>query len=114
MDAQSANPATPTRAPVWRPGLVWAAVFFFVFTFTTTALAVCAGLPLVARGTGSTEGEVTWLVAGWWAVAAITVAQRLAMASSLALGLPPDNPFPGGEVNRVVQGVTVHPLPSAS
>lgn len=50
----------------------------------------------------------------YWAVAAITVAQRLAMASSLALGLPPDNPFPGGEVNRVVQGVTVHPLPSAS
>lgn len=50
----------------------------------------------------------------YWAVAAVIVAQRLAMASSLALGLPPDNPFPGGEVNRVVQGVTVHPLPSTS
>lgn len=46
----------------------------------------------------------------YWAVAAVTVAQRLAMASSLALGLTPDNPFPGGEVNRVVRGVTVHPL----
>jgi tagatose-6-phosphate ketose/aldose isomerase len=39
------------------------------------------------------------------------VAQSLALRTSLARGLTPDNPFPGGAVNRVVQGVTVHPLP---
>jgi tagatose-6-phosphate ketose/aldose isomerase len=37
-------------------------------------------------------------------------AQALALSASLALGLTPDNPFPGGGVNRVVQGVTIHDL----
>jgi tagatose-6-phosphate ketose/aldose isomerase len=32
---------------------------------------------------------------------------------SLARGCTPDNPFPTGEVNRVVQGVTVHALEPA-
>lgn len=40
------------------------------------------------------------------------VAQLLALSFSLALGRTPDNPFPDGEVNRVVEGVTVHPLVS--
>jgi tagatose-6-phosphate ketose/aldose isomerase len=44
------------------------------------------------------------------AVAAAPVPQLLGLASSLAHGRTPDNPFPSGEVNRVVQGVTVHPL----
>ncbi|HEX8495953.1 MAG TPA: hypothetical protein VF661_02065 [Actinomycetales bacterium] len=34
----------------------------------------------------------------------------LALRFSLALGLSTDNPFPFGEVNRVVQGVTIHPF----
>lgn len=38
------------------------------------------------------------------------VAQLLALRFALARGGTPDNPFPAGEVNRVVQGVTVHPL----
>lgn len=46
----------------------------------------------------------------YWALAGVLVAQLLAQSTSLALGLVPDNPFPTGEVNRVVQGVTVHPL----
>ncbi len=41
----------------------------------------------------------------------VVVAQLLGLGSSLSLGLTPDNPFPDGEVNRVVQGVTVHPFP---
>ncbi|KQO63743.1 SIS domain-containing protein [Curtobacterium sp. Leaf261] len=41
----------------------------------------------------------------------VVVAQIVGLAYSLRLGLTPDNPFPGNEVNRVVQGVTVHPLP---
>jgi tagatose-6-phosphate ketose/aldose isomerase len=40
----------------------------------------------------------------------VVVAQLLALRFSLDRGLTPDNPFPDGEVNRVVRGVTVHPL----
>ncbi|GAA0234477.1 SIS domain-containing protein [Cryptosporangium japonicum] len=39
----------------------------------------------------------------------VVVAQQLALRFSLALGHTPDNPFPSGEVNRVVQGVTIYP-----
>ncbi|MCL2604245.1 MAG: SIS domain-containing protein [Defluviitaleaceae bacterium] len=35
--------------------------------------------------------------------------QLLSMFTSLALGVPTDNPSPSGLVNRVVQGVTVYP-----
>jgi tagatose-6-phosphate ketose/aldose isomerase len=35
-------------------------------------------------------------------------AQHVALAQSIALGLNPDNPFPARELNRVVQGVTIH------
>jgi tagatose-6-phosphate ketose/aldose isomerase len=37
------------------------------------------------------------------------VAQSYALAQSLALGLRPDRPNASGVVNRVVQGVTIHP-----
>ena len=40
----------------------------------------------------------------------VVVAQLYALQRSILLGLTPDNPFPGGEVNRVVQGVVIHPL----
>ncbi|MGL5978487.1 MAG: SIS domain-containing protein [Erysipelotrichaceae bacterium] len=39
----------------------------------------------------------------------IVFAQMLALFTSLALGITPDNPCPTGEVNRVVQGVTLYP-----
>ena len=48
----------------------------------------------------------------YWALAAVLLPQLLGLTTSLRLGLTPDNPFPSGEVNRVVQGVTVHPLPN--
>jgi tagatose-6-phosphate ketose/aldose isomerase len=44
------------------------------------------------------------------AVGFVVVAQLLALSFSLRLGLTPDNPFPGGDVNRVVEGVRIHPL----
>ncbi|HEY0662918.1 MAG TPA: SIS domain-containing protein [Lysobacter sp.] len=44
-----------------------------------------------------------WLASLW-----LTAAQRYALLRSVALGLTPDNPFPDGTVNRVVQGVTIH------
>jgi tagatose-6-phosphate ketose/aldose isomerase len=40
----------------------------------------------------------------------VVIAQLLALRFSVQLGRTPDNPFPDGEVNRVVQGVTIHPL----
>ena len=44
----------------------------------------------------------------------VVVAQLLGLCFSLARGYTPDNPFPNEEVNRVVQGVTIHPLPEKS
>lgn len=44
-----------------------------------------------------------WLAPLW-----LVFAQRYALRRSAALGLGPDNPFPDGTVNRVVQGVTIH------
>ncbi|MGM9959957.1 MAG: SIS domain-containing protein [Allobaculum sp.] len=39
----------------------------------------------------------------------ILFAQVLALFKSIAMGSTPDNPCPTGEVNRVVQGVTIYP-----
>ena len=44
------------------------------------------------------------------ALLAVLVAQVVALFSSVGVGCTPDNPFPGGSVNRVVQGVVIHPL----
>jgi tagatose-6-phosphate ketose/aldose isomerase len=40
----------------------------------------------------------------------VAFAQMIAFHSSLELGVTPDNPNPEGLVNRVVKGVTIHPL----
>ncbi|TJZ70114.1 SIS domain-containing protein [Chitiniphilus eburneus] len=45
----------------------------------------------------------------WLALPYLLFAQLFAFECSLAQGLTPDNPCPTGEVNRVVQGVTIHP-----
>ena len=84
-----------------------------------------AGLPaghvVVVTGDaedGDADGAdgATWLVPGleglddaWRALPYVVHAQLLALQTSVHLGLTPDNPFPTGEVNRVVRGVTVHP-----
>jgi len=39
---------------------------------------------------------------------AVLCAQLVALHCSMALGLGADNPFPSGEVNRVVRGVRIH------
>lgn len=39
----------------------------------------------------------------------ILAAQVIALFKSIKLGITPDNPCPTGEVNRVVQGVTIYP-----
>lgn len=43
------------------------------------------------------------------ALPAAVMAQLVALNFSMAAGLTADNPFPSGEVNRVVQGVRIHP-----
>jgi len=59
-----------------------------------------------------------WLVGGlegvedaMLALPFVVVAQLLGLCFSLALGYTPDNPFPNQKVNRVVQGVSIHPPP---
>jgi tagatose-6-phosphate ketose/aldose isomerase len=44
----------------------------------------------------------------------VVFAQVLALRQSLELGLTPDTPNAAGVVNRVVQGVTIHPWPGDS
>ncbi|MGL5161460.1 MAG: SIS domain-containing protein [Plesiomonas shigelloides] len=46
----------------------------------------------------------------WLSFPYILFCQMLAFEKSLQLGLGPDNPCPTGEVNRVVQGVTIYPF----
>ncbi|KXF80367.1 SIS domain-containing protein [Enterovibrio coralii] len=46
----------------------------------------------------------------WLTFPYVVFAQMLAMSKSLQLGYSPDNPCPTGEVNRVVQGVTIYPF----
>jgi tagatose-6-phosphate ketose/aldose isomerase len=41
----------------------------------------------------------------------VVLAQELALLTSVELGLTPDNPFPSGELSRVVRRVGIYPLP---
>ena len=52
--------------------------------------------------------EVPSLPDPWLSPLWLTFAQRHALQRSVALGFDPDNPFPDGTVNRVVQGVTIY------
>jgi tagatose-6-phosphate ketose/aldose isomerase len=47
------------------------------------------------------------------ALSYLVFAQYLALFTSLEYGKTPDNPFPSGEVSRVVRGVTIYPMSSA-
>jgi tagatose-6-phosphate ketose/aldose isomerase len=76
-------------------------------------------LVVTGRDVGAAEQGGAWRVDGLddlddvlLALPFVVIAQLVALRFSLALGRTPDNPFPDGEVNRVVQGVTVHPLPA--
>jgi len=51
----------------------------------------------------------SWLAPLW-----LLLAQQYALHRSVALGLTPDNPFPDGTVNRVVQGVAIYPYAASS
>lgn len=53
---------------------------------------------------GGAFAEITAYIKG------LVFMQLLSVEKSLATGTPTDNPSVGGEVNRVVQGVTIYPL----
>lgn len=57
-------------------------------------------------GADTAEHPVADLTA---ALVGIAWCQIFAFLTSLRLGITPDNPSPSGHVNRVVQGVTIHP-----
>lgn len=53
------------------------------------------------------------LDAAWLGPVYLIWCQRLAYFAAKALGHAPDNPSPSGTLNRVVQGVTLHPYPAS-
>lgn len=72
---------------------------------------------VVVIGTDEADGAPTWVLPGLdglddahVAQAYLVIAQYLALYTALQWGKTPDNPFPGGEVSRVVKGVTIHPF----
>ena len=78
---------------------------------------VVLGAPDAADGSGTPAwtwpaGRLAGLDDVAAAVVYATFAQVFALRSSVVRGLTPDNPFPSGEVNRVVQGVVLHPFPA--
>jgi tagatose-6-phosphate ketose/aldose isomerase len=71
-------------------------------------LAVTAS-PAV-EGRALVLGGLSGLPDAFLAVPYVVVAQILALSLAVRSGTTPDNPFPSGSVNRVVQGVQIHPL----
>ncbi|MGF1887870.1 SIS domain-containing protein [Photobacterium profundum] len=61
------------------------------------------------NGEGAFELGHLGLGDAWLCFPYILFCQMLAFEKSLQLGFGPDNPCPTGEVNRVVQGVTIYP-----
>jgi tagatose-6-phosphate ketose/aldose isomerase len=74
---------------------------------------------ITGRPTNRVDEGQTWRIGGLddvddaaLALPFVVCAQLLGLHFSLKLGKTPDNPFPAGEVNRVVQGVTIHAYPT--
>lgn len=76
-----------------------------VLVVTAGASDSCPGTPWRIDGVGDVSDSEL-------ALPFAVPAQLIALQASIALGLTPDNPFPAGEVNRVVRGVTIHPHPA--
>lgn len=66
--------------------------------------ALLSEAQLSARSTSSPLADV------WLTLPFIVWCQALAFYKALQLKVSPDNPCPGGQVNRVVQGVTLYPF----
>jgi tagatose-6-phosphate ketose/aldose isomerase len=69
----------------------------------------------IEAGDDSPTDEASWRLHGVedvedaaLALPAVVCAQLIGLKAAVLRGIRPDNPFPSGEVNRVVHGVTVH------
>ncbi|SBS70381.1 tagatose-6-phosphate ketose/aldose isomerase [uncultured Mycobacterium sp.] len=74
-----------------------------VRAITTRPLAEALGPAFVLPGLDGLDDALV-------ALPFLVFAQYLALFTALEHGKTPDNPFPSGEVNRVVQGVTIYPM----
>lgn len=81
-------------------------------TLPPERVVVISPEPLPAADGAWVLPELAGLDDAYLAAAYVVVAQLLGLSFSLGLGATPDNPFPGGTVNRVVQGVRIHPVAS--
>jgi tagatose-6-phosphate ketose/aldose isomerase len=75
-----------------------------VLAVTARPIAPIAGVDIVDVPHLADAADVDLLVPD------VALAQMLAFHASLRFGLSPDRPNAAGTVNRVVQGVTIHPL----
>ena len=70
---------------------------------STTAIPESHGPAIVIPGLDGLDDSMV-------ALPYLVFAQCLALFASLEYGKTPDNPFPSGEVSRVVKGVTIYPM----
>lgn len=71
----------------------------------------------IEAGDGGPTDEASWRLDGAGdledaalALPAVVHAQLIGLKAAVLQGVRPDNPFPSGEVNRVVHGVILHPF----
>lgn len=83
-------------------------------TLTPERVIAISSEPLPADDQAWVLAELEGLDDAFLAVGYIVIAQLVGLAFSIGLGATPDNPFPGGDVNRVVKGVSIHPLPAST
>lgn len=74
-----------------------------VTVITTEPIPAELGPSVVLPGLASLDDALV-------ALPYLVFAQYLALFTSLAYAKTPDNPFPSGEVSRVVKGVTIYPM----
>ena len=66
--------------------------------------------PMTLAGDIGAAGSAAELNDAWLSVVYVVHCQLLAFHRAMALGIEADNPCPSGEVNRVVDGVTIYPF----
>jgi tagatose-6-phosphate ketose/aldose isomerase len=76
-----------------------------VMVLSTEPIPTTLGSAVVVPGLDGLDDSLV-------ALAYLVFAQYLALFTSLEYTKTPDNPFPSGEVSRVVQGVTIYPMSS--
>ncbi|MEV0945184.1 SIS domain-containing protein [Rhodococcus sp. NPDC049939] len=77
----------------------------------TDRVVTISGQPSEAtNGVGWVLDDLDGVDDAYRSLAYVVFAQLFGFHYSVYLGITPDNPFPGGDVNRVVKGVRIYPL----